>query len=84
MDGLGQDAGLQELIEVRAPQIQVPAAGAMLEPVVAGARPPAVAKPIAQLALGASLRRLARQLTAGALPLRPAPERLPVGGGPGS
>ena len=43
-----------------------------------------VAKPIAQLALGASLRRLARQLVAGALPLRPAPARLPVGGGPGS
>jgi uncharacterized protein YndB with AHSA1/START domain len=43
-----------------------------------------IAKPIAQLALGASLRRLARQLTAGALPLRPAPARLPVGGGPGS
>ena len=31
-----------------------------------------IAKPIAQLALGASLRRLARQLTAGVLPLRPA------------
>ena len=49
MDGPGGHAGLHELIEVRAPEIQVPAAGAPLEPVVAAARPSAVAKTIAQL-----------------------------------
>jgi uncharacterized protein YndB with AHSA1/START domain len=43
-----------------------------------------VAKPIARLALGACLRRLARQLASGALPLQPAPERLPVVGGQAS
>ena len=39
-----------------------------------------IAKPIAQLVLGASLRRLARQLVSGELPLRPAGKR-PVGQG---
>lgn len=38
-----------------------------------------VAKPMAQLLLGASLRRLAKQLESGELPLRPAPEELTAG-----
>lgn len=37
------------------------------------------AKPIARLSLGASLRRLARKLETGELPLRPAPRQLPAG-----
>jgi len=38
-----------------------------------------VAKPVAQLMLGACLRRLARQLRSGELPLRPAPDIRPTG-----
>ena len=49
MNGLGGHAGLHELIDVRTPKIQIPATGALLEPVVPAPRPSAVAKTIAQL-----------------------------------